>query len=193
MTASFINGTKIAEEIKREVAAEVETLKGRGVQPGLAVVLVGDDAASSAYVNMKAKTCEQLGIYSRKLTVPSAVTTEQLLPQGEEAPCPQGGTHVLDGRRSLVARDVMEDAVAERDVQIASGPILAGRKESHPRLSVTAVGHINPLRHQHARIHHVNDRRPVVHTRHTDRLYGPARRSRRANLWRKCRCLGTQR
>src|SRR5271169_4335679 len=79
MTASFINGTKIAEEIKREVAAEVETLKGRGVQPGLAVVLVGDDAASSAYVNMKAKTCEQLGIYSRKLTMPSAVTTEQLL------------------------------------------------------------------------------------------------------------------
>src|SRR5438094_1436781 len=79
MTATFINGTKIAEDIKREVAAEVETLKGRGIQPGLAVVLVGDDAASSAYVNMKAKTCEQLGIYSRKLTVPSAVTTEQLL------------------------------------------------------------------------------------------------------------------
>src|SRR5215472_5280266 len=55
MTASFINGTKIAEDIKVEVAA------------------------SSAYVNMKAKTCEQLGIYSRKLTIPSTVTTEQLL------------------------------------------------------------------------------------------------------------------
>src|SRR5919197_5752620 len=79
MTATFINGTKIAEDIKREVAAEVETLKGRGIRPGLAVVLVGDDAASSAYVNMKAKTCEQLGIYSRKLTIPSSVTTEQLL------------------------------------------------------------------------------------------------------------------
>src|SRR5216117_2967282 len=79
MPATFINGTKIAEDIKREVASEVETLKGRGIQPGLAVVLVGDDAASSAYVNMKAKTCEQLGIYSRKLTIPSAITTEQLL------------------------------------------------------------------------------------------------------------------
>src|SRR5689334_23224515 len=79
MTATFINGTKIAEDIKREVAVEVEQLKGRGVRPGLAVVLVGDDAASSAYVNMKAKTCEQLGIYSRKLTIPSAVTTDQLL------------------------------------------------------------------------------------------------------------------
>src|SRR5438876_11950303 len=79
MSATFINGTKIADEIKREVAGEVESLKGRGIQPGLAVVLVGEDAASSAYVNMKAKTCEQLGIYSRKRTIPSAVTTEQLL------------------------------------------------------------------------------------------------------------------
>ena len=79
MTATFINGTKIADDIKREVAAEVETLKGRGIQPGLAVALVGDDAASSTYVNMKAKTCEQLGIYSRKLTIPSSVSTDQLL------------------------------------------------------------------------------------------------------------------
>src|SRR2546421_7717597 len=79
MAGKFINGTQIAEDIKREVSAEVETLKGRGIQPGLAVVLVGDDAASSAYVNMKARTCEQLGIYSRKLTIPSAITTEQLL------------------------------------------------------------------------------------------------------------------
>jgi len=79
MTASFINGTKIAEDIKVEVAAEVRDLKARGIHPGLAVVLVGEDAASSAYVNMKAKTCEQLGIYSRKLTIPSTVTTEQLL------------------------------------------------------------------------------------------------------------------
>src|SRR2546430_16274367 len=79
MTATLINGTKIAEDVKREVAAEVQTLKGRGIHPGLAVVLVGDDAASSAYVNMKSKTCEQLGIYSRKLTIPGSTSTEQLL------------------------------------------------------------------------------------------------------------------
>src|SRR5262245_27592753 len=79
MTATFINGTRISEDIEREVAAEVESLKRRGIQPGLTVVLVSDDAASSAYVNMKAKTCEQLSIYSRKLTIPSAVTTKQLL------------------------------------------------------------------------------------------------------------------
>src|SRR5262244_3053614 len=79
MTATFIKGTKLAEDVKHEAAAEVERLKARGIQPGLAVVLVGDDAASSAYVNMKARSCEQLGIYSRRLTIPSSVTTEQLL------------------------------------------------------------------------------------------------------------------
>ena len=79
MTATFINGTKIAEDIKKEVAAEVEKLKARNIHPGLAVVLVGDDAASSAYVNMKARTCEQLGIHSKKLTIPSSITTDQLL------------------------------------------------------------------------------------------------------------------
>jgi methylenetetrahydrofolate dehydrogenase (NADP+)/methenyltetrahydrofolate cyclohydrolase len=79
MTATFINGTKIAEDIKRDVALEVENLRQRGIQPGLAVVLVGDDAASSSYVNMKAKTCEQLGIASRKLRLPGNATTEQLL------------------------------------------------------------------------------------------------------------------
>jgi methylenetetrahydrofolate dehydrogenase (NADP+) / methenyltetrahydrofolate cyclohydrolase len=79
MAATWINGTKIADDIKREVAADVEVLRSRGIRPGLAVVLVGADPASSAYVNMKAKTCEQLGIYSRKLTIPSEITTEQLL------------------------------------------------------------------------------------------------------------------
>src|SRR2546428_8903389 len=77
MPATFINGTKIAEQIKREVASEVETLPQRGIQPGLAVVLVGDDAASSAHVNMKAKACAERGIYSRMLTIPSSVSSEE--------------------------------------------------------------------------------------------------------------------
>src|SRR5215831_1742917 len=81
MAATLINGTQIAEDVKQEVAAEVAALQARGVRPGLAVVLVGDDAASSAYVNMKARTCEKLGITSRKLTVPSSVTTEGLIEQ----------------------------------------------------------------------------------------------------------------
>lgn len=79
MSAIFINGTRVAEDIKAEVAAEVTGLKLKGIEPGLTVVLVGDDAASSAYVNMKARTCEKLGIRSQKIVVPGSATTQELL------------------------------------------------------------------------------------------------------------------
>lgn len=79
MSATFINGTRIAEDLKAEVALEVRALREQGIQPGLAVVLVGDDAASSAYVDMKARTCEKLGITSRKIVLPGSSTTEDLL------------------------------------------------------------------------------------------------------------------
>jgi len=81
MTATFIDGTKIAEDIKTEVAAEVKQLQQRGVRPGLSVILVGDDAASSSYVNMKARTCEKLGINSRKIVLPGSIQTAELMDQ----------------------------------------------------------------------------------------------------------------
>jgi len=81
MTATFIDGTRIAEDIKAEVATEVKELQKRGVHPGLSVVLVGDDAASSSYVNMKARTCEKLGIQSRKVTLPGSTQTAELMEQ----------------------------------------------------------------------------------------------------------------
>jgi methylenetetrahydrofolate dehydrogenase (NADP+) / methenyltetrahydrofolate cyclohydrolase len=81
MSATFINGTQIAEDIKAEAAVEVRQLHAQGIQPGLAVVLVGDDAASSAYVDMKARTCEKLGITSRKIVLPGSSTTEEVVAQ----------------------------------------------------------------------------------------------------------------
>jgi methylenetetrahydrofolate dehydrogenase (NADP+)/methenyltetrahydrofolate cyclohydrolase len=80
MPATFINGTRIAEDLKAEVTAEVGALKQKGIEPGLTVILVGNDAASSAYVNMKARTSEQVGIRSRKVVLPDT-TTEELLSQ----------------------------------------------------------------------------------------------------------------
>jgi methylenetetrahydrofolate dehydrogenase (NADP+)/methenyltetrahydrofolate cyclohydrolase len=81
MTATFIDGTKVGEDIKAEVVAEVKELGARGIRPGLAVILVGDDAASSAYVGMKARTCEKLGILSKKLTLPGSIQTNELIDQ----------------------------------------------------------------------------------------------------------------
>ncbi len=61
-TAKIIDGKKIAAEICAEVAAEVAELKQQGVEPGLAVILVGDDPASHVYVRNKERTCSEVGI-----------------------------------------------------------------------------------------------------------------------------------
>ena len=79
MSATFVNGSQIADSITQEVAAEVKRLKTAGIHPGLTVVLVGDNPASSAYVNMKARACERLGIFSQKITLSGAATTAELL------------------------------------------------------------------------------------------------------------------
>lgn len=75
----MLDGIAIAAEIKAEVALEVDALKQNGIRPGLAVILVGDVAASAIYVRSKVKTCAELGIYSELITPPETVTTEDLL------------------------------------------------------------------------------------------------------------------
>jgi methylenetetrahydrofolate dehydrogenase (NADP+)/methenyltetrahydrofolate cyclohydrolase len=75
----IIDGKAIAAEIREKIAADVVTLKGQGVTPGLAVVLVGDDPASRVYVSMKEKACEQAGIFSDEHKLPAETTEAQLL------------------------------------------------------------------------------------------------------------------
>src|SRR6202140_2733966 len=79
MPATILDGTKIANEIRSEVAAEVKTMAAAGVRPGLAVVLVGHNPASEIYVRGKVKACEEVGVYSEQHTPPDAVTTAELL------------------------------------------------------------------------------------------------------------------
>ena len=79
MPAIILDGTKIAAEIKAEVAEDVKELTAAGLRPGLAVVLAGHNPASEIYVRNKVKTCEQLGIYSEKHTPADDVTTDELL------------------------------------------------------------------------------------------------------------------
>jgi methylenetetrahydrofolate dehydrogenase (NADP+)/methenyltetrahydrofolate cyclohydrolase len=79
MPATILDGNKIASEIRAEVAAEVKTLTASGLRPGLAVVLAGHDPASEIYVRGKVKSCEEVGIYSEKLTPPGTVSSEELL------------------------------------------------------------------------------------------------------------------
>jgi methylenetetrahydrofolate dehydrogenase (NADP+) / methenyltetrahydrofolate cyclohydrolase len=79
MPALILDGTKIAQDIRREVAAEVDTMAAAGARPGLAVVLVGHNPASEIYVRGKVKACEEIGVYSEKLTPPESATTVELL------------------------------------------------------------------------------------------------------------------
>jgi methylenetetrahydrofolate dehydrogenase (NADP+)/methenyltetrahydrofolate cyclohydrolase len=79
MSALILDGTKIAQQIRTEVAAEGKAMAAAGVRPGLAVVLVGHNPASEIYVRGKVKACEELGIYSEQLTPPDSVTTAELL------------------------------------------------------------------------------------------------------------------
>jgi methylenetetrahydrofolate dehydrogenase (NADP+)/methenyltetrahydrofolate cyclohydrolase len=77
--ARVLEGTKIANEIKAEVAAEVAALASQGIRPGLAAVLVGNVPASQIYVRSKVKTCAELGLFSELITPPDTVTTEEML------------------------------------------------------------------------------------------------------------------
>src|SRR3954470_573616 len=79
MSARILDGTKIANDIKAEVGAEVRALTEAGARPGLAVVLVGHDPGSEIYVRHKVKACEELGIYSEKFTPEDNVSTDELL------------------------------------------------------------------------------------------------------------------
>src|SRR5690242_16557411 len=79
MSALILNGTKIAQDIRSETAAEVRLMGEGGVRPGLAVVLVGHDPASEIYVRGKVKACEEVGIYSEKITPAESITTEEML------------------------------------------------------------------------------------------------------------------
>jgi len=76
---TIIDGRAIAEKVYAELRGEIAELKSRGLTPGLAVVLVGDNPASRAYVRAKDKMCRELGLHSVKLELPATTKHEELL------------------------------------------------------------------------------------------------------------------
>ena len=79
MSAVLIDGKAVADEIKGELRSEIDKLKAKGITPGLAAVLVGDNPASHLYVSMKEKACRELGIYSEKIIKPEDCPEIELL------------------------------------------------------------------------------------------------------------------
>src|SRR6202162_6609231 len=81
---NLIDGRAVAEKVYVDLRREIADLKSNGVAPGLAVVLVGDNPASRAYVRSKDKMSRELGLYSVKLELPTQTTQNELLTQVEE-------------------------------------------------------------------------------------------------------------
>lgn len=79
MSAVRMDGKMVSAKVRGSILAEVNGLKEKGVRPGLAVIIVGEDPASKVYVRNKERACEECGFYSEKYALPEETTQEELL------------------------------------------------------------------------------------------------------------------
>ncbi len=77
--AKIIDGKAVSAKVKEQVRKEAETLREKGIEIGLAVVIVGDNPASRVYVNNKKKACAEVGFNSYEYTLPEETTEAELL------------------------------------------------------------------------------------------------------------------
>ncbi len=78
MSAEILSGKTMSESLRAEIAERVARLKEKGITPGLAVILVGNDPASEIYVRNKGNGCAEVGMYSRTINMPAETTQEEL-------------------------------------------------------------------------------------------------------------------
>lgn len=134
----LIDGKKISQEIKNEIKAEVIKIKEKtGKTPGLAVILVGNDPASSVYVGSKEKSCVEMGFYSEKYVLEENVTEEELLKlvttlnNKEEI---NGILVQLPLPKHIDAQKVLDLIVPEKDVDgfhpVNAGKLAVGAKDA---------------------------------------------------------------
>jgi methylenetetrahydrofolate dehydrogenase (NADP+)/methenyltetrahydrofolate cyclohydrolase len=83
MSARIIDGKAIAAQVRADVAERVKALQGKGIKPGLAAVLVGDDPASHIYVGSKQKACAEVGMYSERVELPADTSQAAVLEEIE--------------------------------------------------------------------------------------------------------------
>lgn len=79
MSAIRMDGKMVSAKVRGSILDEVNKLQEKGVRPGLAVIIVGEDPASQVYVRNKERACEECGFYSEKYALPEETTQEQLL------------------------------------------------------------------------------------------------------------------
>lgn len=131
--AKLLLGKEVSKRIKDELRNEVEVLKEKNINPGLAVIIVGDDPASRIYVNNKKKACEECGIYSEEYALPGETTEEDLLKLIDELNSRKEISGILvqmpvpkhiDDKKVIAAIDPSKDVDAFHPVNV--GKIMVG-------------------------------------------------------------------
>lgn len=120
MSAAIIDGKKLAAQMRAEIAAGVAALKAeKGVTPGLAVILVGDNPASVSYVTAKEKACQEAGMYSREIRLAADIPEETLIATVKELnedPAIHGILVQLPLPKGFSEKKVIDAIAAEKDV-----------------------------------------------------------------------------
>ena len=136
MPAEIIDGTAISASIRAEVAKQVNTLRARGVRPGLAVILVGDDPASQVYVRMKGKACEEAGMHSVTMRLDASTSQAELLRQIDTLnadPTIHGILVQMPVPKQIDAEAVVRRILPEKDVDgfhpINVGKVFIGERD----------------------------------------------------------------
>lgn len=134
MVARIIDGKALAADLRRALAPRVAALAARGVRPGLAVILVGDDPASRVYVRNKARACAETGVDSRHVALPATVDQQELLAAIAALnadPAIHGILVQLPLPPHIDADRVLEAIAPQKDVDgfhpMNTGALLAGR------------------------------------------------------------------
>jgi len=134
MAAQIIDGRSIAADVRRGLGARIAALAARGIRPGLAVILVGDDPASRIYVRNKVRRCAETGVDSRHIALPAQIEEADLLGSIEclnADPLVHGILVQLPLPRRLDAGRVLEAIAPHKDVDgfhpINAGALLTGR------------------------------------------------------------------
>lgn len=133
-SSKLINGKEIGSKIRESIQQEVQDLIEKGITPGLAVILVGEDPASQTYVKNKEKTSLELGIHSELIKLPAETTEQELLAQIEKLnadPAIDGILVQLPLPKHINEQLVIEAIVPEKDVDgfhpVSVGKMLLGQ------------------------------------------------------------------
>jgi methylenetetrahydrofolate dehydrogenase (NADP+) / methenyltetrahydrofolate cyclohydrolase len=129
LAARIIDGKKISDELKEELRKEILSLKAEGIEPGLAVILVGDNSASVKYVASKEKTCAKIGIASFHYGRPGTTSQEELIRLIDALNADKKVNGILlqlPLPKGLNEKDALQRIAPEKDVD-GLGPLALGK------------------------------------------------------------------